>query len=107
MDYLLNEDINQWELLRTGGRHCFFSLLHPLPSCVHLRVCVCVCVGCVCVVCGFVAEPARRKVFSVPVFASALRGFLLLCSAIFPKFSEEDSFECLGAENGVLLRRFR
>ncbi len=45
MDYLLNEDINQWELLRTDGRHCFFSLLHPLPSCVHLRLCVCVCVG--------------------------------------------------------------
>jgi hypothetical protein len=67
-----------------------------------------VCVwGCDCVVCAFVAEVARRKVFSVPVFASALRGFLLLCSAIFPKFSEEDSFECFGAKNGVLLRRFR
>jgi hypothetical protein len=45
MDYLLNEDINQWELLRTDGRHCFFSLLHPLLSCVHLRLCVCVSVG--------------------------------------------------------------
>jgi hypothetical protein len=106
MDYLLNEDINQWDLLRTDGRHCFFSLLHPLASCVHLRLCVCV-FGCVCVACGFVAEPARRKVISVPVFASALRGFLLLYSAIFPKFSEEDSFECFGAKNGVLLRRFR
>jgi hypothetical protein len=67
---------------------------------------VCVC-GCGCVVCGFVAEPARRKVFSVPVFVSALRGFLLLCSVIFPNFPEEDSFECFGAKNGVLLRLFR
>jgi hypothetical protein len=77
-----------------------------LRACICAFVCVCVC-GCVCVVCGFVAEPARRKVFSVPVFASTLRGFLLLCSAIFPKFSEENSFECLGAKNGVLSRRFR